>query len=367
MHNVKSNNNTGHGAFLSNTAGNGNITIDSVSNDGSSGSSEFNGNTKDGLSAFSNGDITLTDVTADGDQNLNYDGAYLDNSSGSGAIRVDNSTFNNNTGGDGLTILSNGDITLTGVTADNNYDDGVYLDNTSGSGNISVDNTSGGDFSGNNVNGLKAYSNGNVGLTYVTADDNYYDGALLGDYYNYVEVGGDITVTGGISVTTIPMDIVDALIILPVLKRMPMAISASTVSLPMTIIMMVSIWITLSVPATSALRTTPSVILPEPMAMVPMVSRLIPMGISHSPMSLRMVITTMALCWAIRLTLLKWEATSPLPAATSVITISMDIVDALTILQAWKPMPMAISTSPASLPMTIIMMAHIWITHTALA
>ena len=48
LHNVKSNNNTGHGAFLSNTAGNGNITIDSVSNDGSSGSSEFNGNTKDG-------------------------------------------------------------------------------------------------------------------------------------------------------------------------------------------------------------------------------------------------------------------------------------------------------------------------------
>ena len=197
LHNVKSNNNTGHGAFLSNVAGNGNITIDSVSNDGSSGSSEFNGNTEDGLSVLSNGDITLTDVTADDNQNQPYDGAYLDNSSGSGAIRVDNSTFNNNTGGNGLTILSNGDITLTGVTAEDNYDDGVYLDNTSGSGNIIVDNTSGGDFNGNKASGLEAYSNGNVTLTYVTADGNYYDGALLGDYYNYVEVGGNITVTGG--------------------------------------------------------------------------------------------------------------------------------------------------------------------------
>ena len=116
LHNVKSNNNTGHGAFLSNIAGNGNITIDSVSNDGSSGSSEFSGNTEDGLSAFSNGDITLTDVTADDNQNQPYDGAYLDNSSGSGTISVNNSTFDDNTGGDGLTILSNGDITLTGVT-----------------------------------------------------------------------------------------------------------------------------------------------------------------------------------------------------------------------------------------------------------
>ena len=298
---------------------------------------------------------------------MNYDGAYLDNSSGSGAIRVDNSTFNNNTGGDGLTILSNGDITLTGVTADNNYDNGVYLDNTSGSGNISVDNTSGGDFSGNNVNGLEAYSNGNVTLTYVTADGNYYDGALLGDYYNYVEVGGNITVTGGdfsnndihgycgctddpagleayadgyISLSGVTADdnYYDGVYLDNSFGSGDISVKDSTFG-----------------------------DFPEPMAMVPMVSRLIPMGISHSPMSLRMVITTMALCWAIRLTILKWEATSPLPAATSVITISMDIVDALTILQAWKPMPMAISASPASLPMTIIMMAHIWITHTALA
>ena len=218
LHNVKSNKNASEGAFLDNNAGTGSIIIDSDSN----GSSEFNNNTNaDGLDIHSNGNITLTDVTADG----NYGGgASLNNDTSfpaaTGAINISDSDFSNNGSSSvsndtlGLEAISNGSITLTDVTADDNVF-GAYLDNcldrgggsctnSSSNNGISVDNSgiSGGDgFNGNDGNGLEAYSNENVTLTKVTADGNLYDGALLG-YYNYDiplsdEIGGNVIVTGG--------------------------------------------------------------------------------------------------------------------------------------------------------------------------
>ena len=201
------------GAYLDNVFGFGNISVtDSIFGD-SSGS---NGNGFNGLEAYSFGNVTLTDVTADGNQ---YDGALLGDPINyievRGNITVTGGDFSNNDinaycgctdNPAGLEAYADGSISLSGVTADNNYYDGVYLDNTFGSDNISVDNTSGGEFNDNgistdplssNLNGLEVYSNGNVTLTDVIADGNYYDGALLGDSFNYVEVGGNITVTGG--------------------------------------------------------------------------------------------------------------------------------------------------------------------------
>ena len=254
LHNVKSNGNTGRGAVLKNTTSTtkGSIIIDSDSN----GFSEFNGNTGgNGLEAYSKGNITLSDVTADsnlddgaylendnsgsggitiegtnntfsnnayngleaysngainltgvvadnnGSPSTWSNGAYLDNSGGSGNIEVDSSTFNDNLGylGNGLAAASADNIILKNVIAASNLNqsDGAWLENTAGSGNIEVDNTLGGEFNSNKANGFEAYSNGSVTLTDVTADYNNWDGVKLGDPENYdPEIGGSVTVTG---------------------------------------------------------------------------------------------------------------------------------------------------------------------------
>jgi hypothetical protein len=203
--NVTANNNgftnNDAGAYLDNClfdeitgcAGTGDIEVDN---------STFNGNGSNGLEAYSNGKITLMDATADD----NYiDGTYLDNSRGNGSIKVDNSTFGDSSGDNGngvcgfdcfwtqygLEAYSNGAITLVGVTADGNFMAGAYLDNSNGTGSIEVDNSS---FNYNSIcggdcpfffrtDGLDAYSSGNILLKYVTANDNYNDGAYLDNSY----------------------------------------------------------------------------------------------------------------------------------------------------------------------------------------
>ena len=97
----------GGGAFLDNSSGPSSITVTN---------STFNGNTWTGLDARSDGNITLTNVDAGGQE----DGAYLDASTGSGNIIVTGSDFNSNSLA-GLTArTADGDITLTNVTANMN-------------------------------------------------------------------------------------------------------------------------------------------------------------------------------------------------------------------------------------------------------
>ena len=187
------------------------LTIQNWNNDVTLNDITVENTGNDGLHVQTKGNITLHKVNS----NQNHgDGAYLVNDAmlptATGAIIISDSDFSKN-GNDGLEAYSNGSITLTDVTADNNLEDGAYLDNClpipsgyctnrSGKG-VSVDNSTFGDSSsdGNRVNGLEVYSNGNVTLTDVTADGNDYDGALLG-YNNYDtifgEIGGNISVTG---------------------------------------------------------------------------------------------------------------------------------------------------------------------------
>ena len=95
-------------------------------------------------------------------------GAFLDNSSGAGSVTVTNSTFNGNTW-TGLDARSDGNITLTNVDA-GGQEDGAYLDASTGSGNIVV---TGGDFSANTLAGLAARTaDGDITLTNVTANMN---------------------------------------------------------------------------------------------------------------------------------------------------------------------------------------------------
>jgi hypothetical protein len=161
---VTANNGSDFGAELNNTSGSGNITVDN---------STFTGNAL-GMEAYSAGNITLTDTVAN--SNL-LNGTYLDTSAGTGDINVTNSTFNANTLY-GLVNYSAGDITLDGVTANNNVNfTGILADTaTYGTGDININNSV---VSGNGFNGLEAFSNGSITLNDVTASNNADVGAYM--------------------------------------------------------------------------------------------------------------------------------------------------------------------------------------------
>ncbi|MGA7606150.1 MAG: right-handed parallel beta-helix repeat-containing protein [Anaerolineales bacterium] len=176
VHHVTSNRNSGVGADLDNSLGSGTISVDHSTFGDSSGT---NGNGSYGLEAISNGDITLTDVTADGNTNT---GALLSNEADPPSITVINSQFDGN-GQEGLVAFSTGDTTLAGVTADDNGRTGAMLEID---GNITVNNAT---FSQNGLDGLEASSNGTVTLTSVTAESNVNDGL-------YAMAEGNITFAG---------------------------------------------------------------------------------------------------------------------------------------------------------------------------
>jgi len=152
-----------------------------------------NGN---GLEVYSYGNITLDQVNT---YENYYDGAYLDNTSGSGYIRVtNNSIFSDNglseSSGIGLSAYSNGDITLNSVTANGNWDIGAILDNTCGctTSNIFV---SSGKFNTNGQSdegrGLIAHSNGDITITSITANENTGGGAeLINCFFDFIGFTG---------------------------------------------------------------------------------------------------------------------------------------------------------------------------------
>jgi hypothetical protein len=183
LNSVDSQNNTGttgnlgNGAYLNNCAldsgtglctGSGNVNVNS---------SSFNNNTQNGLRVVSNGSITLSGVTADSNAKR---GTQLENTTGSGNIDISSSTFNGNgTGGiyRGIDAHSNGNITLLNVIAGTgNTSDGALLDNSSGSGVVSVTSSS---FSGNDRRGLDVLSNQNITLFGVITGENTFSGTRL--------------------------------------------------------------------------------------------------------------------------------------------------------------------------------------------
>jgi len=104
LNNVTSNNSiTGHGFWLMNNTGTGGLT---VTGGGASG------NAKDGLNIVTNGAISVSSFTANG--NL-ANGASLLNNAGTSGVTVTNSSFTSNVLG--LNISSGAGVNLTGVTA----------------------------------------------------------------------------------------------------------------------------------------------------------------------------------------------------------------------------------------------------------
>jgi hypothetical protein len=133
-----------------------------------------------GIYVVTQGNIVLTDIStyANG-VTYRTDGAYLNNCSGVGTVTVSNSEFLSN-GSVGLNIMSLKNVSLNGITANDNLSFGVYIDNRGydgsssylGNGTVSITGKDWNTFNGNAYYGLSIYSNGNVTLANFTANDN---------------------------------------------------------------------------------------------------------------------------------------------------------------------------------------------------
>ncbi|HTX92494.1 MAG TPA: right-handed parallel beta-helix repeat-containing protein, partial [Anaerolineales bacterium] len=104
--------------------------------------------------------VSLYDLTVSGA------GIQVDNSASTSAAPVVLSAVDQsgNTSGDGVAVISNGNVSLTNVTATDNSGNGAAVDTTSGTGNVAV---TGGAYSNNGAAGLKVNSGGSVSLNNV--------------------------------------------------------------------------------------------------------------------------------------------------------------------------------------------------------
>lgn len=196
-------------------------------------------NDENGMQIIANGTVTLMNVTANGNGNhgadinndisfinpviLNGNNLFNDNLLGLaidswGAIKVNNvlandnpnggiillnysspnnqpititgyGTFNNNINGGGLYVWSAGHVTLANITANYNLHTGAFIqaDNTNSDTKVSNLTITGfGTFNGNNQEGLRVFTDGAITLSNITANNNYFTGAMLNNSSNYV-------------------------------------------------------------------------------------------------------------------------------------------------------------------------------------
>ncbi len=151
--------------------------------------SNFSGSSTDrGVSIYRfDGDVSLTNVTATGNQghNLAVFGGYYGDHAGRN-VTITNSDFSGSTANRGIHLYNvDGDIRLAGVTAENNADENVRVAGgfggvTGGEGNVVINN---GSFAASGDDGLFLYNmNADIALNDVTADDNEGHGLHVRSY-----------------------------------------------------------------------------------------------------------------------------------------------------------------------------------------
>jgi hypothetical protein len=157
------------------------------------GVNTFSGNDEAGLTVTSYGVISITKPTSDGNGMV---GVYLDNDNGLVQSNVTISgygVFNGNGAwggtGDGLEVWSHGAITLTNITSQFNKGYGAAL-NTIGLTTVhAVTLTGTNSFNYNGDSGSEAgvsiNADGNITISNLTANYNYYWGADLDNYTNW--------------------------------------------------------------------------------------------------------------------------------------------------------------------------------------
>ncbi len=174
---VQAGGNSGYGAVLDNSAGTGSVKVTS---------SHFDNNTTAfdnfGLEIDSHGAITLSSVSA----NHNRLGASLDNSGGATAypVVITNSSFNSNTVGNGLIVYSKGAVKLASLFASNNQVGGALINNTFGTGGVTL---GGMNVFNSNVgnDGLQVHSNGAITANNLIASSNSNGSGVSLDNCNY--------------------------------------------------------------------------------------------------------------------------------------------------------------------------------------
>ena len=148
------------------------------------GTNTFNGNWEYGLHVDALETITINNLTA----NWNGDrGAFLQNQFDQKHANVTITGFatTDGNGGDGLSIFTNGSVSLINVNANQNAGDGAYIDayddllSSQGGSAANVRILGANSFTGNAVTGLEVYSDGVITLNNITANRNGGTGALL--------------------------------------------------------------------------------------------------------------------------------------------------------------------------------------------
>jgi len=149
------------------------------------------------IQVWTDGNITINNV--DGVDNTTELGIYLDNTSGLGNVVVNDSTFNNNTGTGfgGVTLHSNGTVTIKNVTANGNTGVGLYINNNPATTPKAVTLTGSNQFMSNSLDGLMIFSDGLITLSNVTAEGNGRNGAYLDNAYFGITSG--VTLKGASS------------------------------------------------------------------------------------------------------------------------------------------------------------------------
>ena len=181
----------GYGLYVNNTSTTAYVTLENVQADN---------NELSGIYVVTGGNIVLESINTYGNGlNYDYDGVYLKNTSGKGSVSISDSQFLSN-GDDGLEVYSNKNISLDGVTAEDNNGDGVYLDNCIyeaasgtclGNGIVNIAGDSVNSFNQNGGTGLYILSGSNVTLMNFTADNNHY-GIYIKN--NYIGKSGVVTI-----------------------------------------------------------------------------------------------------------------------------------------------------------------------------
>ena len=171
---IENSNSSAYGVKIDNTYGTAGVTITGTV----AGDNKFSKNGKHGLKIDSKGNISLNFISS---EENNGEGAWLLNSLGKGTIAVSNSRFLKNSSS-GLNIESKNNVTLLNVlSSENTGTSGVKIDNRvssdgTGFGNVVIANLT----SNNNSDfGLDVLSNGSITGTGITANENPLGGAIL--------------------------------------------------------------------------------------------------------------------------------------------------------------------------------------------
>jgi hypothetical protein len=194
LDNVQANGNSAYGAFLDNSAGSGDVTL--------TGTNTFNDNGSDGLRVLTKGAIDIVTITAGGDAATGNsgNGANLDNSAGSGDVNLSGAGNFNGNASSGLKIFSNGAISLVNITASDNVGGyGAYLSAQDTGNAVTLNGTN--IFDANLLDGLYINANGDIVIFDVTANSNGASGLFLQSTANImVNDCTDAANNGGIGV-----------------------------------------------------------------------------------------------------------------------------------------------------------------------